>query len=219
VRRTHPKRFWLIARHRTGGMEVLTANLARGGEALPVFSFEDEANTFLRLGAFGDDWRARETACGELVSVLCGPCASVERVVLDPISPPGPLTEGLDGPSCTEREAFVGSLLNPRPSRTSESGPSLARGRAGTRANGNVHEEVTEEVTGMWNKLFGGRDEPPRAKVNAVVRVVDRYLSEEARLRGLQSERQTIHPRDLPPDRRRALIEEVFAILGQAEKR
>ena len=66
----------------------------------------------------------------------------------------------------------------------------------------------------MWSKLFGGRDEPPRAKVEAVVRVVDRYLSEEARLRGLQSERQTIHPRDLPPDKRRALVEEVFAILG-----
>jgi hypothetical protein len=207
----------LIARRRTGGMEVLTAALARGGEALPVFSLEDEANTFLRLGALGDDWRARETAGGELVSVLCGPCAGVERVVLDP-GLPGLLAEGLDGPLSTEREAFVGSLLNSRPSRMSESGPSLARGRAGTRANGNVREEVTEEVTGMWNKLFGGRDEPSRAKVDAVVRVVDRYLSEEARLRGLQSERQTIHPRDLPPDRRRALIEEVFAILGPAEK-
>jgi hypothetical protein len=71
----------------------------------------------------------------------------------------------------------------------------------------------------MWNKLFGGRDEPSRAKVDALVRVVDRYLSEEARLRGLQSEKQTIHPTDLPPDRRRALIEEVFAILGKAEKK
>jgi hypothetical protein len=200
-------------------MEVLTANLARGGEALPVFSFEDDANAFLRLGELGDDWRARETAGGELVSVLCGPCAGVDRVVLDPIGLPGPLAEGLDGPLSTEREAFVGSLLNPRPSRTLTSGPGLARGRAGTRANGNVREEVPEEARGMWDRLFGGRDEPSRAKVDAVVRVVDRYLSEEARLRGLQSEKQTIYPRDLPPDRRRALIEEVFAILGQAEKR
>jgi hypothetical protein len=215
VRRTHPKRFWLIARHRTGGMEVLTANLARGGEALPVFSLEDDANAFLRLGELGDDWRARETAGGELVSVLCGPCAGVERVVLDPIGLPGPLAEGLDGPSSTEREAFMRSLLNPRPSRTLTSGPGPAPSRAGTRANGNVREEVR----GMWNKLFGGRDEPSRAKVDAVVRVVDRYLSEEARLRGLQSEKQTIHPTDLPPDRRRALIEEVFAILGKAEKK
>jgi hypothetical protein len=64
VRRTHPRRFWLIARRRTGGMEVLTTFLARGGEALPVFSFEDEANMFLRLGTQGDDWQARETVGG-----------------------------------------------------------------------------------------------------------------------------------------------------------
>ena len=71
----------------------------------------------------------------------------------------------------------------------------------------------------MWNKVFCGGDGLPRAKVDAVVRVVDRYLSEEAELRGLQSEKQTIHPRDLPPDKRRALTEEVFAILGEAGKR
>ena len=59
----------------------------------------------------------------------------------------------------------------------------------------------------MWSKLFGGGDELPRAKVDALVRVIDRYLSEEARLRGLDSERQTIHPRDLPPGKRRSLIE------------
>ena len=68
----------------------------------------------------------------------------------------------------------------------------------------------------MWSKLFGGRDELPRAKVDAIVRVIDRYISEEAELRGLQSEKQTVHPRDLPPDKRRALIEEVFAILGES---
>jgi hypothetical protein len=71
----------------------------------------------------------------------------------------------------------------------------------------------------MWSKLFGGGDELPRERVDAVVRVVDRYLSEEAELRRLQTEKQTIHPRDLPPDKRRALIEEVFAILGETGKR
>ena len=71
----------------------------------------------------------------------------------------------------------------------------------------------------MWNKLFGGGDGLPRERVDAVVRVVDRYLSDEAKLRGLQTEKQTIHPRDLPPDKRRALIEEVFAILGETGKR
>ena len=71
----------------------------------------------------------------------------------------------------------------------------------------------------MWNKLFGSGDRLPRERVDAVVRVVDRYLSEEAELRGFQTEKQTIHPRDLPPDKRRALIEEVFAILGETGKR
>ena len=42
---------------------------------------------------------------------------------------------------------------------------------------------------------------------------------EEAELRRLQTEKQTIYPRDLPPDKRRALIEEVFAILGETGKR
>ena len=65
----------------------------------------------------------------------------------------------------------------------------------------------------MWSKLFGGSDGLTREKVDAVVHVIDRYLAEEAELRRLQSEKQTIHPRDLPPDKRRALIEEVFAIL------
>ncbi|TCJ16217.1 hypothetical protein E0L93_10315 [Rubrobacter taiwanensis] len=71
----------------------------------------------------------------------------------------------------------------------------------------------------MWNKLFGSGEELPRAKVDAIVRVIDRYLSEEAAQRGLQSEKQTMHPRDLPPDKRRALIEEVFAILGETGKK
>ena len=71
----------------------------------------------------------------------------------------------------------------------------------------------------MWSKLFGGGDGLSRERVDAVVQVVDRYLSEEAELRRLQTEKQTIHPRDLPPEKRRALVEEVFAILGETGKR
>ena len=44
-------------------------------------------------------------------------------------------------------------------------------------------------------------------------RVIDRYLAEEVELRRLQTEKQTIHSRDLPLDKRRVLKEEVFAIL------
>jgi hypothetical protein len=49
-----------------------------------------------------------------------------------------------------------------------------------------------------------------------VGRVIDRYLAE---LRRLQTEKQTIHPRDLPPDKRRALIKGMLAILGETGKR
>jgi hypothetical protein len=63
----------------------------------------------------------------------------------------------------------------------------------------------------MWRKLFGGVDELPRERIDAVMRIVDSYLFEEAELYGRQSEKQTIHPRELAPDKRRALIEEVLA--------
>jgi hypothetical protein len=82
-------------------------------------------------------------------------------------------------------------------------------------ANSDVHKEASTR----WSKLFGGGDGLPREKVNAVVHVIDRYLAEEAEFRGLQSEKQTIHPRDLPPDKRWALIEEVFAILANTTKK
>ena len=71
----------------------------------------------------------------------------------------------------------------------------------------------------MWSKLFGGGEGLPREKVDAVVHVLDRYLAEEAELRRLHSEKQTIHPRDLPPDKRRALIEEVFAIFADTREK
>jgi hypothetical protein len=53
----------------------------------------------------------------------------------------------------------------------------------------------------------------------AVGRVIDRYLAEGSKLRRLQTEKQTIHPRDLPPHKRRALIEGEFTILGETGKR
>ena len=130
----------MIARHRTGGMEVLRTMLAPGREALPVFSFEDEARMFLELGASGG-WRVRETTAGELTSVLCGICANVDRVVLDPILLPGPLIEGFNGLLSMEREAFVGSLLNPQRFRSPATGCGVV-GRRRNRANGNAREGV-----------------------------------------------------------------------------
>jgi hypothetical protein len=81
-------------------------------------------------------------------------------------------------------------------------------------ANGDVHKEAST----MWSNLFGGGDGLPREKVDAVVHVIDRYLAEDAEFRRLQSEKQTIHPRDLPPDKRWALIKEVFARIANTSK-
>jgi hypothetical protein len=111
VRSTCSRRFWLIVRHRTGGMEVLRIALARGEEVLPVFSFEDEARMFLELGAL-DGWRVRVTTAGELTSVLFGPCAGVRRVALDPL--PGQDAAALVGPLSMERGVFIESLLEKR---------------------------------------------------------------------------------------------------------
>jgi len=66
-------------------MDVLTTDLAGQRPALPVFSFADEAAMYLDLGPGRGRWRVRETAVGELVSVLLGPCAGVGRVLLDPV--------------------------------------------------------------------------------------------------------------------------------------
>jgi hypothetical protein len=65
-------------------MEVLTFDT--GGETvLPVFSFQEEGEFFLGLEATQADWSPRETTTGELVSLLLGLCAGVDKVALDPL--------------------------------------------------------------------------------------------------------------------------------------
>ncbi len=73
----------MITRQHTRGLEVFT--IGGTGEMLPVFSFEEEAEMFLGFWHAADGWQVRETACGELVSVLYGPCREVEQVTLDPV--------------------------------------------------------------------------------------------------------------------------------------
>jgi hypothetical protein len=71
--------YWLIAKNENGRIEVLTALLADGEEALPIFSYEQEAELFLNSREAGSGWRVRESTAGELISVLCGPCAGPPR--------------------------------------------------------------------------------------------------------------------------------------------
>ena len=76
--------FWLIATRTHGRMEVLT--LDAGGElVLPIFSFQEEGELFLRHETTEANWWPRETTTGELVSLLLGLCARVDKVALDPL--------------------------------------------------------------------------------------------------------------------------------------
>jgi hypothetical protein len=76
--------FWLIVTQAHGWREVLTID-ADGETVLPVFSFQEEGEFFLGLEATGADWWPRETTTGELVSLLLGLCARVDKVALDPL--------------------------------------------------------------------------------------------------------------------------------------
>jgi hypothetical protein len=73
--------YWLIT---NGRRDVFTLPY-QGEEMLPVFSHREEAEMFLRLGSVGYDCRASESGARELVSFLCGPCADVRNVALDPL--------------------------------------------------------------------------------------------------------------------------------------
>jgi hypothetical protein len=98
--RTRP--LWLIAKQRNNELEVFTI----GTDVLPVFSFREEAEMF--LGRVAEGWRVRQTTCGELVSVLYGPCKEATHVSLDPV--PG-ITELVS----LSRRAFVKALLEGEP--------------------------------------------------------------------------------------------------------
>jgi hypothetical protein len=100
--------FWLIATRARGRMEVLTIDV--GGErVLPIFSFQEEGELFLHCGALAADWWPRETTTGELVSLLLGLCARVDKVALDPL--PGLGGREIVELVSTDRRHFVRHLM------------------------------------------------------------------------------------------------------------
>jgi hypothetical protein len=100
--------FWLIATRTHGRMEVLTID-ASGETVLPVFSFQEEGEFFLGLEATKADWWPRETTTGELVSLLLGLCARVDKVALDPL--PGLGEREIIGLLSMGRRHFVRHLI------------------------------------------------------------------------------------------------------------
>lgn len=103
--------WWMISRCEGGKAEVLTIS-RNGKDVLPLFSHEEEAELFLWSAGPGDGWRARESRRGEILSLLCGPCSTLERVALDPL--PEPWTVPMLDLFCLNRKDFVRTLLNGR---------------------------------------------------------------------------------------------------------
>jgi hypothetical protein len=112
------QRYWVIAKDAKnakdgfGQPDLLTVDLDGAGEALPVFSFEEEAEMFLWLQTTEEVREVRETTPGQLVSILYGPCADVGRVMLDPLPEIGARMQisllGMD------REDFVELVMGAR---------------------------------------------------------------------------------------------------------
>jgi hypothetical protein len=109
------QRYWVIAKDAKDGFsqpDLLTVDLDGAGEALPVFSFEEEAEMFLWLQRREDAREVRETTPGQLVSILYGPCADVGKVMLDPLPEIGARMQisllGMD------RNDFVESVMGAR---------------------------------------------------------------------------------------------------------
>ena len=107
--RPRRRSWWLIVSQEGGFLGLLALGIAGGERVVPVFSFEEEAELFLRLGVPGSGWLVRETGAGELASLLSGPLSGAGRVALDPL--PGWLAEGVVGLVSTRRKDFVARLL------------------------------------------------------------------------------------------------------------
>ena len=118
--------YWLITKHAASKIDVLTVRVDSSGEALAIFSFEEEAKMFLdlRLAASEEGWRVRQTSVGEVVSVLYGPCSDTKKVALDPVPEVG--GKELAGLLNMHRHNFLRFLLGDEPSNL-RLVPSLAR--------------------------------------------------------------------------------------------
>jgi len=101
--------YWLITKNESRRIEVLTID-GKDEEALPVFSHPDEAEMFLWLGGLDNGWHARESAAGELTSILYGLCAGVKKVALDPL--PQMLEEKTYGLVSLSRKRFIDRVLS-----------------------------------------------------------------------------------------------------------
>lgn len=113
--------YWLLVRSETedgredgdgGGArwsQARTVKLGDSGEALALFSFEDEARMFTWCGTAGAGWHPRKTTPEELLQVLAGPHSTTGFVALDPL--PDPIFMGMASLVSLRRECVVDLLV------------------------------------------------------------------------------------------------------------
>jgi len=79
--------YWLIENPGIGRSGMFTVCIDAGRKALPVFSFPEEAEMFLKLDGLEEGgWRIAESTAGDLVSRLSEYHRSgIELVALDPL--------------------------------------------------------------------------------------------------------------------------------------
>jgi hypothetical protein len=99
---------YVIARRRGRSPELMRFP-CKVGEALTVFTIRRAPDSFLRLRGLEKDWFARVTSPGELVSLLCGPYASIRWVSLNP--PAQVLLQEDIHARIVDRKSFVAMLL------------------------------------------------------------------------------------------------------------
>ena len=102
--------FWVLARD--GDVDLMTLSDGSGGEALPVFGFEQEAKLYLRLLGREGEWGLQETTVGKLAPLLRGPLSGVGMVALDPV-PEGVNSSGPLDVAWPSREDFLGAFRAP----------------------------------------------------------------------------------------------------------
>lgn len=103
---------FVISRRGGKGPELFHILLESGGESLPVLSSRDAAQDFARHYALEPEWHVKECSAGELVSLLLGPYANTEWVLLDPLTWHFPRKDA--PPNLIHRESYTSQLLEQR---------------------------------------------------------------------------------------------------------
>lgn len=130
LRSRRPLSYWLLC-DRSGVHEVFLTfggvDFGGEGKTLPVFSTERNVQDFLDSSIFDESiWRLRRTSGGEMISLLYGPCGSIERIAMDPGYVAG-LGETAASRETLSPASFVDVLLG-RNERCHEHGGSLPAG-------------------------------------------------------------------------------------------